>query len=117
MKELNHCYLEHPALYRHDFENKGFQWIDCHQEEKCVYVFERRSEEETILALFNFSDQTQEYQIRLEEEYDLLMASDMEVYGGNRKYTKKDKILPAGENALKLSPFSAVFYEKKADQE
>ena len=117
MKELNHCYLEHPALYRHDFEDKGFQWIDCHQEEKCVYVFERRSEEETILALFNFSDQTQEYQIRLEEEYDLLMASDMEVYGGNRKYTKKDKILPAGENALKLSPFSAVFYEKKADQE
>ena len=67
--------------------------------------------------MFNFSDQTQEYQIRLEEEYDLLMASDMEVYGGNRKYTKKDKILPAGENALKLSPFSAVFYEKKADQE
>ena len=59
MKELNHIYIEHPAFYEKDYENAGFQWLDCHQEEKCIYVFERRSGSERIMAMFNFSDKLQ----------------------------------------------------------
>ena len=43
MKDLNKLYLEHSAFWEKDYEADGFQWIDCHQEGCCIYVFERRS--------------------------------------------------------------------------
>jgi 1,4-alpha-glucan branching enzyme len=29
VKDLNHLYVQHPALFQHDFDNKGFEWFDC----------------------------------------------------------------------------------------
>ena len=51
MKDLNHLYLEHPALWEKDYEADGFRWIDCHQEANCIYVFERDSKKEKIISL------------------------------------------------------------------
>ncbi len=53
MKDLNHLYLEHPALWGKDYEADGFRWIDCHQEANFIYVFERDSKlEKKIISLF-----------------------------------------------------------------
>ena len=41
MQKLNHLYMTTPALSAKDYENAGFQWLDCHQEERCIYAFER----------------------------------------------------------------------------
>jgi 1,4-alpha-glucan branching enzyme len=30
IKDLNYLYKKHPALYQHDFDHYGFEWIDCH---------------------------------------------------------------------------------------
>ena len=51
MKDLNRFYLEHPAFSEMDYDTEGFQWLECHAQEKCVYVFERKSEKERIMAL------------------------------------------------------------------
>ena len=61
MKDLNKLYLEHSAFWEKDYEADGFQWIDCHQEGCCIYVFERCSKKERMISLFNFSDQEQGY--------------------------------------------------------
>ncbi|MBR4027317.1 MAG: 1,4-alpha-glucan branching protein GlgB, partial [Lachnospiraceae bacterium] len=59
MKELNHMYLTHEALSTLDYEQNGFQWLDCHQEERCIYTIERKGKKERVIAVFNFSDKKQ----------------------------------------------------------
>ncbi len=116
MKNLNLLYLEHPALYRNDYSTDGFRWIDCHQEERCIYAFERISEKERLLAVFNFSDQTQEdYEITLDnaKKLTLLLASDASEYGGTKTYKDADREMTLKKHCavFSLSPHSAVYYK------
>lgn len=127
MEDLNHFYLEHPALPELDYDTEGFQWIECHAEEKCVYVFERCAKErksetgkhhdqmnrqERIVAAFNFSDEEQEIEIKCEDIKTLkrVFSSEYKEYGGQEE--KKEKIIKAKKEiaTLKLKPFSAEYY-------
>ncbi len=83
-KDLNKLYLTHDAFSKYDYENKGFEWIDCHQEDKTIYVFKRMSDEETIVCFFNFSNKDQIYTYDPEEpqELTLLLDSNDEKYNG-----------------------------------
>ena len=127
MEELNHFYLEHPALSELDYDTEGFQWIECHAEEKCIYVFERCAKErksetgkhhdqmnrqERIVAAFNFSDEEQEMEIKCEDIKTLkrVFSSEYKEYGGQEE--KKEKIIKAKKEiaTLKLKPFSAEYY-------
>ena len=111
MAELNKCYLKNNAFFQRDFEQGGFSWVDCHQEQKCMYLFERISGDQKILAVFNFSDETQEYTIEKDYAgYELLLASDMIKYGGKKRYTKKEKVITGGKAVFKMGPFSARYY-------
>ena len=114
MRDLNRVYLYQPALSYFDYEQSGFIWIDCHQENKCVYALERASDKERILAVFNFSDKMQEYDLAVTKAKGivLLMSSDNEIYGGSRKYqdmeyreVKKEKVM------LELPPFSGMYFK------
>ncbi len=116
MKNLNLLYLEHPALYRNDYSTDGFRWIDCHQEVRCIYAFERIAEKERLLAVFNFSDQTQEdYEITLDnaKKLTLLLASDASEYGGTKTYKDADREMTLKKHCavFSLSPHSAVYYK------
>lgn len=112
MEDLNHFYLEHPALSELDYDTEGFQWIECHAEEQCVYAFERRSQKERILAVFNFSDEEQEIEIKCEDKKTLkrVFSSEYKVYGGQEE--KKEKIMRPEEGTvtLRLKSFSAEYY-------
>ena len=116
IKDLNEIYLEHTALSSMDYVNEGFRWLDCHQEESCIYAFERKSDEERILAIFNFSDQIQEDYVLVvpdSQKLELLIASDMEPYNG----TKNDieKVLEPEDDSytFTLEAYSAVYYSIK----
>ena len=113
MKDLNILYLEHSALWEKDYEADGFQWIDCHQEESCVYVFQRTGKTERIIAAFNFSDRDLSYELRLPECQKIteLLRSDMEIYGGNRKRRRPARKITDGMYQAELPAFSAVYYE------
>ena len=112
IRDLNKIYLSHPALSELDYDRKGFAWIDCKQEKKCVYVFERRSDKEKIFAIFNFSgeEQTFEYRITKSVSYQLLIASDMERYGGKQVYTTLETSFDSKKAVFNLSPFSGRYY-------
>ncbi len=106
MQDLNGVYLTHPALYEQDYEEDGFSWIDCHQEEKCLYAISRKGKEEELIAVFNFGGAAQSYQLPErygEKGYRTLLNTDWEAYGG--KTIKSDRVI-YGDVALK--PFSAV---------
>nr|WP_297883505.1 1,4-alpha-glucan branching protein GlgB [uncultured Blautia sp.] len=112
MKDLNRLYLKHPAFWEKDYEADGFRWIDCHQEAYCVYVLERSSMEETILAAFNFSDKDLDYELHLPgcPKIRELLSSDMEIYGGSQKRRHPAKKLTEASTKISLPAFSAVYY-------
>lgn len=116
MKDLNRLYLNHPALYQKDYFADGFCWIDCHQEERCIYSFERISEKERILAVFNFLDQAQEdYEITVKDAdtLTLLLASDDELYAGTKRYKDTEQVIELKEShtVLSLGAYAAVYYK------
>lgn len=111
MKALNIFYLENPALWAWDYREEGFQWIDCHQEERCVYAFKRRSREQELIAVFNFSDKEQKgYSLSAENgRYEVIFSSEAPCYGD---YVTGDGMVENGNLMLNLKPFSAIYIRK-----
>ena len=111
MRELNNIYLTHPSLSQYDFSEKGFKWVDCHQEQDCIYVFKRMSDKETIVAFFNFHnvDKTYTYKVDQPETLNLLLNSDNELYSGKSHNLDKE-IHIKNEIEMTLPAYSAQFY-------
>lgn len=118
IKDLNHLYLEHPELWKWDYKPEGFRWIDCHQEERCIYAIERSSGDKKLIALFNFSGiEQKKYSFDTEEGiYEAVLNSEQDIYGGQvmgkQSWETKD-----GKLIVDLPAFSAVFLEKTADKQ
>ena len=112
MIELNRIGQENDAFW-HDYDPDNFKWLDCHQEERCIYAIKRKGKNKNFIAIFNFSDEEQEdYELDTEEEGKLsvILDTDWDEYGGN---TKKKKTLPAKAKkgthvTLDLPPFSGI---------
>lgn len=56
-RELNHFYKREEALWRYDFEERGFKWIDPDNSEQSVFSFIRYGEtkEDTLVIICNFA--------------------------------------------------------------
>lgn len=111
MCELNHIYLTHTALSEWDYKEKGFEWIDCHAEEKCIYVISRKSEHERLAAIFNFSDKKQTYtlpQSLSKKKYKILMNTAWEKYGGNIPQTDTYSIY----DIVEMEKFSGILIKE-----
>lgn len=116
MMDLNRVYQENSAFWEKDFERDGFDWWDCHEEDKCVYIFERRSRSQRILAAFNFSDQEQkDFEILSAGDKKLvpLLCSEWEKYGGSTKQSKKAFVFDEGKVKVTLPAFSGTVFEIK----
>ena len=113
MKRLNHLYLKNPAFYEGDYTDTGFQWIDCHQEEHCTYAFVRRAKEQTILAVFNFSDKPyEEFSMSIENmtRIRLLLDSNWERYGGDKKVHRESYEAIDGVVTIDMEGFSGKYF-------
>lgn len=111
MIALNQAYQKNPALWQKDYESEGFQWLDCHQEDKGIYAFERRGGGQRILALFHFSDQNQSgYELAIPGATKLSL-----IFSGKEEQSSEDntKEIPVwnGKVTFDLPPFSAYYYE------
>lgn len=110
MSELNHQYLLHPALWEGDYDQDGFLWVDCHQEAKSVYVIQRKSSREILVALFNFSAWPQEYELMgMKEKKDLpeiLLNSEWTRFGGGQEEEDPGAVYHNG--IFVLPPFSGM---------
>ena len=109
-KDLSKLYLEHPSLSAHDYDLSGFEWIDCHQEDKAVYVFERRCEDERTIFFFNFSseEQTYTYTNSQGEHFIPLLDSNAKIYGGENEAENEFDVNHT--KTFTLDPLSAKAY-------
>lgn len=111
MMDLNHIYLQHLALSEKDYDPDGFRWLDCHQEERCIYAFERIGSSERIIAVFNFSNCEQIYQLKVRnsQTVQVLLSSNWVIYGGDE--TSCGANLPPKNNILELTmkPYTALY--------
>ena len=93
MARLNHLYLTCPAFYAWDYREGGFTWLDCHQEERCIYAIRRLCGEDCLIGILNLSDSLQEdFRIPADAlspsehpEPRLLLHTDWEPFGGKTK--------------------------------
>ncbi|MBR1813003.1 MAG: 1,4-alpha-glucan branching protein GlgB [Lachnospiraceae bacterium] len=117
MRDLNLTYQSHPAFYEKDYAPDGFMWLDCHQEARCLYAFERRGGGERLLFLFNFSDETQaKFPLAIDgaTSLKLLMHSERDIYGGTLTLDEKEEVKPVrGVYSFTLPRYSAVCYQIK----
>ncbi len=111
ISELNRIYLSSPALYREDYEQNGFHWLDCHQEKRCVYVIERRAGEERMIGFFNFSNKAQnDYRLTVSdaESLTVLLNTDWQRFAG---YTPETESVVIGSDSnfiFNLPPYSGL---------
>lgn len=105
MKQLNKLYLTHSALYETDYNAEGFKWIDCNNPENCIYAIERKSKNETLISVFNFSSEEKQYSIKGQSNAKVLIHTDWEKFGGNSKYIKKMDL-----NNILLPRFSGIMF-------
>ncbi len=112
MEKLNEIYLKNPALYADDYNAKGFEWLDCHSEEHCVYAFLRKGKQQTVVAVFNFSDEEVRYALpaRGFSILNMLLDSNWECFGGHVPQKKKEYKSVNGNIQMKLEAFSAQYF-------
>ena len=96
-KALIALYKEHPALYRMDYDPRGFSWINLLEWEKNILTFLRktRNREETLLVICNFSALTYEgYQVGVpwSGKYKEIFNSDDRAFGGSGAVNPRVKI-------------------------
>ncbi len=87
-RNLNQLYRSEPSLYTQDFEEPGFEWIDCSDNRHSVVSFIRRDKdsEDFVVAICNFTPQPHShYRIGVPEPgfYTELFNSDAREYGGS----------------------------------
>ena len=122
-----------------DFDREGFRWLACNEEEKCVYAFLRTDGEQELLALFNFSQKTQEAfrlpisadeadgaesgkkEIQKEESsFTLRLSSDWDIYGGTKSAAVergKSLVTEGGALVVDIPAFGALYLVRDGGKE
>lgn len=113
MKELNQLYFSYSAFYEMDYKREGFAWLDCHQEGRCIYALERKSEKERIAVVFNFSESRQmDYSVEIAEMEGVrvLLNTDWERFGGKTLEGKECFSCEGKHLTCDLEPFSGIVF-------
>jgi len=83
---LNQLYTQQDALHKYDFDHTGFEWIDCHDTDQSVLSYLRKSKNESIIVVLNFTPVIRDnYRIGVPEEgeYEVIFNSDSSFYSGS----------------------------------
>jgi 1,4-alpha-glucan branching enzyme len=88
VSDLNRCYTSEPSLYEVDFEQPGFEWIDCNDHEASVISLIRRAldPDDWVVVVLNWTPVVREgYRIGVPDAgyYEERLNSDATLYGGS----------------------------------
>ncbi len=89
IRDLNRIYVNHPAMYKDEYDPKSFGWIVADNADQSVYIFRRESEEECMIFIFNMTPNFYwDYDVGVPYEgtYEEIFNSDKDVYGGWNQY-------------------------------
>jgi 1,4-alpha-glucan branching enzyme len=94
--DLNHLYRDTPALYGHEFEWTGFEWIDCNDSAQSILSFVRRAGSEFVIVVVNLTPVPRtNYRIGVPDEgaYAEIFNSDSHFYGGSNLGNGQDSLI------------------------
>jgi 1,4-alpha-glucan branching enzyme len=126
--KLNEVLKAEPAFYEIDFEQAGFEWIDCHDSQQSVISFIRkpRSDAATILVVCNFTPvERQGYRVGVPfaGKWEEFLNSDGKEYGGskeNENASIQSEPVPfhgkQNSVSLALPPLAAIYLKCKPDK-
>ncbi len=88
VRDFNHLYLRERALWECDYEQQGFEWIDCNDAENSIITFLRKSKDpdDFLLFVLNFTPVPRlSYRVGVPRPgfYEEILNSDSELYGGS----------------------------------
>ncbi len=96
VKDLNHFYLEHPALWENDFDYHTFQWVDFSDTQNSIISYLRKGISEQLLCVHNFTPfYHSNYLIHLGNINQVreVFNTDAEKYGGSGKLNFQPEIV------------------------
>ena len=86
VRDLNHTYKAHPALWSQDFTQDGFQWVKADDGNNSILGYVRYGADgSTILAVCNFAGTSQPSYgmwVPFDGEWELILNTDDAVYEG-----------------------------------
>lgn len=91
VKDLNKLYKNEKALFEIDFDNEGFEWIDCCDADHSIISFVRKGKDcknDMVVAVCNFTPEMHtDYRVGVPFDacYEEILNSDSEMYGGSGK--------------------------------
>jgi 1,4-alpha-glucan branching enzyme len=86
VKDLNALYRRDRALYHHEFDWQGFEWIDCNDGEQSVLSYLRKAEDDETVVILNLTPVPRpDYRIGLPSAgtWHEVLNSDAAIYGGS----------------------------------
>lgn len=100
VSDMLNFYKTHPALYEHDNEIEGFEWINNISANECIIVFLRKCESQTLLVVCNFANISRDqYKIGVPfpGKYKEVFNSDDVKYGGTGYVNPRVKVSKTDE--------------------
>ena len=107
VKDLNTVYIESPQLHWNDFNNQGFEWINCDDHEQSVLCYMRKHNDKYFIVVLNFTPVIREnYKIGVPDNttYKEILNTDSSYYSGSN--TGNGDYLYAEENTAMGYPYT-----------
>ncbi|MBS0625838.1 MAG: 1,4-alpha-glucan branching protein GlgB [Verrucomicrobia bacterium] len=113
VKELNHFYQAHPALWESDFEWQGYEWIDFSDSDNSVISYLRKGKDSKLAVVHNFTPQyCDSYWVRLGHVRSVreVFNTDEERFGGSGKLNREIRYSSEGFSIV-LAPLATMIFE------
>lgn len=119
VKDINHFYLSHDALWKRDRDYTGFEWVDFHDHKNSVISYLRKCEGQTLLCVHNFTPtyhSTYNIHLRNVRSIEEKFNSDAVSYGGSGKLNYSPRILHSHDGIgyaidLQVAPLATMIFE------
>ncbi len=119
VKEINHFYLNHPALWEKDFCYETFQWVDFADVQNSIISYIRHGNMEKLLCVHNFTPQYHSnYHLNLYGDIQSLKEifnSDAAEYGGSGRGNDQLHLNREGDQphrlTLSLAPLATMIFK------
>ena len=120
VKEINHFYLNHSPLWKHDFDFSGFEWVDFSDVDNSLLSYRRKgSLDYELFCAHNFTPTFHpNYFFRLPNIKAIkeVLNTDEEKYGGSGKQNVEIEIVRDEEGNstgvnLQLAPLATMIFE------
>lgn len=120
-RDLSQIYINHPVLYRNDYNYERFKWIDADNNSQSIYSYYRYDDKCCFVTVLNMTpNQYRKYRVGIPYpgEYVEIMNSEKDIYSGcNMCNFKPIKSVRRKAHGFKqsiritIAPFAAIIFK------